>query len=992
MTTMTSKRIHSHRILWNSLSLLAAVLVVATVLYLVVWNLTWGASSAWGQSDDLTLYAINDVGTGLYEVDPTDGSTTSVGYLGSGSWDSLTWAGSSLYAIEDTGNDLYQVDPSDASRTLVGDLGTGVWHSLTASGSSLYAIDNTGNDLYQVDPTDGSTTLVGDLGSGNWQALTASGSSLYAIDDNGNDLYEVDPTDGSTTSVGYLGSGSWDSLTASGSSLYVIDDSGNDLYQVDPTDGSTTSVGDLGTGRWQALAASAAAPGAPAAPILTSGDEYLAVSWVTILQNSGFSISDYDIQYRVDSTGDWSDWPFTGNGTSTPIIGLTNGTTYELQVRGESSEGEGDWSSSSTGTPDVNGTGTSGPLAPLAPSISPGDKHLWVTWVVPFDGNSPITGYDVEYRRTGATVWSSWSHTGTTTATTITGLTNGLEYEVRVRAENAVGDSSWSSVSTGTPLIPTTPSAPAAPYVIIGDRQLWVSWNAPADGGSPIAGYEVEYRPVGGAGWSTWAHTGTTTATTITGLTNGLEYEVRVLARNDIGDSPWSVSSRGTPNVIPPGERTVPGTPSPPMVTTSVEQLLVSWGAPANGGSPITGYDVEYRRVGVTVWSTWSHTGTTTATTITGLTNGLEYEVRVRAENAVGDSSWSDSALGVPTPPRPPSRPNPTTLRVGRVGDERLEATWTPPHDGGSPITGYEVRHREVSASTWESSGDIGTRTFSIITGLTTGVTYEVQIRAKNAIGDSAWSLSSEVNVSPLPDPVAGEELFTNQSPVAFTVTSVELETTGERRIEMAWDPVQGASGYVVETRDNGVFLRLTRVSEADFRARSNMVAVIRTPGAPVGNTSKGLTHLIVRVRAYKTFGLIDRYSPWTEGRAVTFPKYEYEVPAGIDLGASDRDVLGVGRLMGEITAPLGFDDTTGRDYIIPLLFAAALAAAGASAWLMSGGGWSASGLIVGALVFILVWGVAGPVWFDVPLALALAPVVLVSLAGLFSARKMVEG
>ena len=61
-----------------------------------------------------------------------------------------------------------------------------------------------------------------------------------------------------------------------------------------------------------------------------------------------------------------------------------------------------------------------------------------------------------------------------------------------------------------------------------------------------------------------------------------------------------------------------------------------TWAAPASdGGSPITGYTVEYRVSGTGAWSSLS-AGTATSANVTGLTNGTSYEFRVIASNAVG--------------------------------------------------------------------------------------------------------------------------------------------------------------------------------------------------------------------------------------------------------------------------------------------------------------------------------------------------------------------
>ena len=75
-------------------------------------------------------------------------------------------------------------------------------------------------------------------------------------------------------------------------------------------------------------------------------------------------------------------------------------------------------------------------------------------------------------------------------------------------------------------------------------EELVVSWRAPAsDGGSAITGYKVQWKEAAGS-WDTPADVSETTVTgkthTITGLTGGLEYAVRVIAVNGIGDGPPS--------------------------------------------------------------------------------------------------------------------------------------------------------------------------------------------------------------------------------------------------------------------------------------------------------------------------------------------------------------------------------------------------------------------------------------------------------------------
>ena len=112
----------------------------------------------------------------------------------------------------------------------------------------------------------------------------------------------------------------------------------------------------VGDGPWSASAtgtpvAAASAPSAPSAPTLTAGDGQLGVSWTAPIDN-GAAIDDYDVRYRP-SGGSWTELPDTVKSTATraTITGLTNGTTYEVQVRAGNSVGDGPWSASATGTP-----------------------------------------------------------------------------------------------------------------------------------------------------------------------------------------------------------------------------------------------------------------------------------------------------------------------------------------------------------------------------------------------------------------------------------------------------------------------------------------------------------------------------------------------------------------------------------------------------------------------------------------------------------------
>ena len=122
------------------------------------------------------------------------------------------------------------------------------------------------------------------------------------------------------------------------------------------------------------------------------------------------------------------------------------------------------------------------PAAPTTDSVASGDTTLTVAWTAPA-GETGITAYDVRHIKTSEdeTVEANWiikdnAWTSSALQYTITGLTNGTEYDVQVRAVNSHGDGTWSDTKTGTPALP----APIIDSVRADDRAVLVSWSAPA--------------------------------------------------------------------------------------------------------------------------------------------------------------------------------------------------------------------------------------------------------------------------------------------------------------------------------------------------------------------------------------------------------------------------------------------------------------------------------------------------------------------------------
>ncbi len=283
---------------------------------------------------------------------------------------------------------------------------------------------------------------------------------------------------------------------------------------------------------------------------------------------------------------------------------------------------------------------------------------------------------------------------------------------MRVRAINSAGNGVWTGPVSGTPGAAAT--VPQSFSVTPGDGTLTLTWDPPADlGGFPVTTYRASYSTGG-----PFTNVDTTLlTTTFNGLNNGTAYTVRVFAITDFGAGDAAVTS-STPFGVP---GTVVITP-----THGDAEVSLSWTTAAPNGSPVTGYELQYKLSSDSTWTT-PLPPTGLSATVTGLTNGLSYDFRVRAHNLGGAASY---ALVSATSATVPGEPQHVTA-VG--GDESITVDWDPPlDDGGLAITGYDVEYKDATG--WVDA--LGATT---ITGLTNSFMHGVRVRSANAEGEGAW-------------------------------------------------------------------------------------------------------------------------------------------------------------------------------------------------------------------------------------------------------------
>jgi len=208
-----------------------------------------------------------------------------------------------------------------------------------------------------------------------------------------------------------------------------------------------------------------------------------------------------------------------------------------------------------------------------------------------------------------------------------------------------------------------------------------------------------------------------------------------------------------------------PGAPILNTLTPSTSQLILNFTLGADGGSAIT--NMEYSTDNGATWTITSQT--TSPLTVTGLANGRSYDVIIRAKNAVGTGASSNMVQGTLIAVAP-SAP---TLNTLTPTDTHLILNFTLGSDGGSPIT--DIEYSTNNGTTWTSSNK--TTSPVVITGLTNGTSYQVIIRAINAVKVSPSSNTLSGTPNPVIATYSAVQTTTWVAPAG--VTSVEYLVVG---------------------------------------------------------------------------------------------------------------------------------------------------------------------------------------------------------------------
>ncbi len=532
------------------------------------------------------------------------------------------------------------------------------------------------------------------------------------------------------------------------------------------------------------------------------GTSVIELDWQEPTDAGDDDITGYRIEYSRDAGGTWQtlEDDTDDTGTSYRDTRLSAGTTRHYRVAAINRRGRGDWSNEASAT-----TEYVLPDAPRSFTARPrGDSAIVLNWRAPSSsGSGPITGYRIEWSRTGTGGWGPLADTGPT-ATTYTdgGLRPATTRYYRVAATSDAGLGEWSRVDQAT-TEPTRPSAPIGLSVVPGARrtdELLLTWSAPADdGGSPITGYRIERSATRGGGWIIHvASTGSTaTIYTDSNLGPATTWFYRVSAINSRGTGRASNVAQGTTDAAPPGR--------PQNVrarATGPSSILLAWDRPeTNGGARVTGYGIRVLGPNDNSWIIIErNTGTTTTTyTHTGLQPVTRYQYQVRAINREGEGEWSPRTSELPASAitHVDTAGAPTGLTARAVGTSRIDLSWNAPrYTGGVSIIGYRIEASDDEGATWNiirRNTNLTTTTFSDV-NLRPATTRHYRVAASNLAG---------------PGPFSNTARATTDATLPGVPRRLNAEATGTSRIDLSWqapsdDGGSRITGYRIEVTADG--------------------------------------------------------------------------------------------------------------------------------------------------------------------------------------------
>ncbi|XP_049852755.1 Down syndrome cell adhesion molecule-like protein 1 homolog [Schistocerca gregaria] len=324
-------------------------------------------------------------------------------------------------------------------------------------------------------------------------------------------------------------------------------------------------------------------------------------------------------------------------------------------------------------------------------------RSVSLAWEPPYDGNSRITHYVVQYKNTSVT-WH-WNVAqvlvqGDQQNVAVAGLLPAHAYHFRALASNSIGTSNATKVLSVTTYEEPPESPPRDVKVRTkSSESLLVTWKPPEQKfqNGEILGYHVGYRESNSSDEFHYKTFEVIPGTQLQGLLDSLrkftEYSVHVQAYNGAGAGPRS------PAVAAKTGEDVPGSPPEDVrcEPSSSSSLSVWWSAPTTQiNGVLQGYRVLYRAL-----SDWDEPPAPSERVteeenveLADLQSFCNYSVEVRAFTRKGDGTGSRPVFCRTLEDVPDE---PADIKALVVDSETILLSWRPPKHPNGILTKYKV-------------------------------------------------------------------------------------------------------------------------------------------------------------------------------------------------------------------------------------------------------------------------------------------------------------
>jgi hypothetical protein len=442
----------------------------------------------------------------------------------------------------------------------------------------------------------------------------------------------------------------------------------------------------------------------------------------------------YGFQSALNST-------LTTTHSVTISTNLTAGTTYDFDVASTNAQNATGTSSNSTFT-----TQTAPPIisAVTATAVSPTSETI--TWTTDQASTSVVNfGGTTSYGSQMSSSTMLTSH-----SVTLTGLTQGTNYDFDVVSVNAASQSTTSANSSFLTLTPA-PAISAITVSSITTTGATITWTTDLASSS-----QVFYGTNTAYGSQSTLNSTLVTAHSVllTGLTAGTTYDFEVASTNSPGGTSLSTNSTFVTLTTPPFITNVVATAVSPTSET------ITWTTDQNSSSVVNyGGSIAYGSSASGAGGVTSHT-----VTLNGLTGGATYQYDVSSTNASSQTGTTGNFSFTTLTPSPTI----SAVTATAITTTTATITWTTDLNSSSTVnygatTGYGSSATGAASTTAHSVN---------LSGLTPGTTYDFDAVSTNSPGGTSTSANftfTTVNVAPTISAVNSTGITASSATITWT-------------------------------------------------------------------------------------------------------------------------------------------------------------------------------------------------------------------------------